>query len=138
MVGKHDDGLTVCRNLHRAFDDAVRKDIDAVLGFYRRAAQLGCHAVGIRRDGVERMAEFVQCLFGEHAVLRTGNDAQKRQSGRANVAVGRERGKRPRFKRFETLLHERVLLLRQTEGGQNGQCVACAERTPFHAADMTF
>ena len=84
------------------------------------------------------MGKLAQCRFGEHAVLRTGYDAQQRQSGIAEIAARRQRVQRPRLKRLVRLLHAGILFLRQMECTQDGQNVARAERTSFYAADMAF
>ena len=87
VVGEHHNRLAVGGNLHRALDNAVREDVHTRLGLDRRAAELGGHAVGILRDGVERGFEIKKTLFGEGVVLRAEHDAKQREFLRADEAV---------------------------------------------------
>lgn len=95
-----------------------------------RAVELGGHAVGILRDGVERGFEIKQPLFGEHLILRAEHDAQQREFLRADEAVRGQRGQRPVFQRGcpHAFLERPKAFLRQFKRAQNGQNVARLER----------
>ena len=140
MVGEHHNRLAVCGNLNRTLDNAVREDVHARLGLNRSAAELGGHAVGILRDGVERGFEIKKTLFGEGVILRAEYDAKQREFLRADEAVRAQRGQRPIFQHdgLQTLFQRLIPLLRQFKRAQNGQNVARLERAAAQPADMAF